>query len=471
MHKGNWSRRGFLNSVLAGLGAAGLPSWFAAETLAASTSTSNRADTSPIRIGCIGVGSQHSRGLAIYNDARNQNAHPTQFLACCDVDSNHVGKAVARMQSHGFKTITAYRDFRDLNDRNDIDAVLIATPDHWHALVAIDAMKKGKDVYCEKPLTLTIEEALALKQVAKKTGRVLATGSQQRSDNRFRLACELVRNGRIGQIKTVECRIGKNPVSGPIPKKNVPEGFDYELWLGPAPMADYVADDKHARCNYEFRWWYEYSGGKMTDWGAHHLDIAQWALGKDGSGPTIVEVLQAVAPSKDPNEYNTHPEFHVQYTYDDGTRVIAMHGDGSGPHRLVDKDGNPPRNKEGAEIAIGPSENGVLFVGTEGTIFVSRSFILANEARFLAEPLPSGATRLEVSTNHMVNFLDCVKSRKSPICSADIGAGSVIVCHLGTIALRCGKKLRWDPARHELDDAEANAMRSRPMRGPWRLET
>jgi predicted dehydrogenase len=471
MHRANLSRRGFVQSSIAALGAAGLPSWYAADAVAAAESADAiRKDDSAIRFGCIGIGSQHSRGLAIYNDARSQQVHKTQFLACCDVDANHLGRGVARMQTHGFKTVTAYHDFRDLNDRKDIDAVMIATPDHWHALIAIDAMKKGKDVYCEKPLTLTIEEALALQKVAKKTGRVMATGSQQRSDHRFRMACELVRNGRIGQVKTVECRIGSNPISGPIPKKPIPESFDYEMWLGPTPMADYVSDDKHARCNYEFRWWYEYSGGKMTDWGAHHLDIAQWALGKDGSGPIAVEVIKATEPSNDPNEYNTHPEFHVQYTYEEGTKVIAMHGDGTGPHRLVDKDGNVPRKGDGTEVQIGPSENGVLFVGTEGMVFVSRSTILASDAKLLAEPLSNGAVRLEVSPDHMVNFLDCVKSRKKPICSVDVGASSVIVCHLGTIALRTGEKLRWDPVRHQFDDAEANAMLSRKMREPWKLE-
>ncbi len=463
MQHGNLSRRGFAQSAIAAMGVAGLPAWYAADAVAAVESAdAERKDDAALRFGCIGIGSQHSRCFAIYNDARTQTAHKTSFLACCDVDSNHVGKAVTRMQSHGFKTVTAYRDFRDLNDRKDIDAVLIATPDHWHALIAIDAMKKGKDVYCEKPLTLTVAEALALQQVAKKTGRVLATGSQQRSDHRFRMACELVRNGRIGKVKSVECRIGSNPVSGPIAKKPVPEGFDYDMWLGPTPMADYVADDKHARCNYEFRWWYEYSGGKMTDWGAHHLDIAQWALGKDGSGPIAVEVIKATQPSTDPNEYNTHPEFHVQYTYEGDIKVIAMHGDGTGPHRLV--------NKDGIEAHIGPSENGVLFVGTEGTIFVSRGAILASDAKLLAEPLATDATRLEVSANHMVNFLDCVKSRKKPICSVDVGASSVIICHLGTIALRSGKKLKWDPVKHQFDDAEANAMLSRKMREPWKLE-
>lgn len=463
MHRGTMSRRGFSGRLLFGFGALGLPDWFAHSATAAAMEHSDEiASSEPLRMGCIGIGSPQSRCLAIYGEAKNQRKHPTRFVAACDVDNNHLGRGVTIMQNHGFKEVTAFHDFRDLNSRKDIDAVLIATPDHWHAQIAIDAMKKGKDVYCEKPLTLTIEEAVAMIEVAKKTGRVLATGSQQRSDPRFRLACELIRNGRVGKVEVVECRIGTNPVSGPIPKKAVPEGFDYDMWLGPCPAADYVSDGKHTRCHYEFRWWYEYSGGKMTDWGAHHLDIAQWALGQDGSGPVSVEAISAETPSSDPNAYNTHPKFHVQYIYDSGTRVMAMHGEGTGPLAMFDKDCKP--------IEVGPSENGILFIGPLGKIFVSRRMIVASDADLLNDPLPQSATRLEVSPGHMMNFLDCVKSRKTPICGVEVGAGSVIVCHLGVIALRTGKKFKWDPAKRQFDDPVANAMMSRPRREPWKLD-
>jgi predicted dehydrogenase len=469
MQRGNFSRRGFVQSSLALLGAYGLPMWYARDTLAAFQQQSNPPSNDAIRIGCVGIGSKHSRGAAVVSDFRNQRKFPVRGVAVCDVDNNHLGRAATILQNWGYKEVTTYHDYRDLNDRKDLDAVIVATPDHWHALVAIDAMKKGKDVYCEKPLTLTVAEALAMEKVAAETGRVVATGSQQRSDSRFRLACELVRNGRIGKIKTIECRIDGNPTSGPIPKVKVPDGFDYDMWLGPCPMADYVDDGKHTRCHYEFRWWYEYSGGKMTDWGAHHLDIAQWALGKDGSGPTAVEVLKSTPPSTDPNAYNTHPEFQVQYTYPEGTKVTAMSGGGSGPHRLVDKDGNlPKRNNQ--EFEISPNENGVLFIGEDGIIFVNRGRILASDARLLSEPLPSSATKLEVSGHHQLNFLECMKSRQKPICSEKVGASSVIVCHIGVIALRTGKKLQWDPVAHHFDDAEANAMLSRPMRAPWKLD-
>src|SRR5262249_18475033 len=208
----------------------------------------------------------------------------------------------------------------------DIDAVTIVVPDHWHALIAIEAMKRGKDIYCEKPLTLTIAEGQALVKLAALKKPVFQTGSQQRSDGRFRLACELARNGRIGKIHTVETRIGTAPNGGPFPTASVPEGLDWNFWLGQTPEVDYV----EKRCHYEFRWWYEYSGGKVTDWGAHHNDIAQWGLGTDHTGPVLVESTCLLPRHREPNCYNCPPHFNITYTYArnasrycDGTRLIC----------------------------------------------------------------------------------------------------------------------------------------------------
>ncbi|HEX4611539.1 MAG TPA: Gfo/Idh/MocA family oxidoreductase, partial [Urbifossiella sp.] len=367
-------------------------------------------------------------------------------------------------------------------DRRDIDAVIVAVPDHWHALVALDALRKGKDIYCEKPLTLTIEEALALKKAVKDTNKVLQTGSQQRTEmgGKFRLAAELVRTGRIGAVKTIECRIGGNPQSGAIKEVPVPKGLDWDMWLGPTARVPYRLDGGKTNCHYEFRWWYEYSGGKMTDWGAHHLDIAQWCLGMDGSGPTGVEAVAATAPYAGGDGYNCHEHFKVKYSYPNAAEVFAMSGSGregmgTVASGLVDAQGNKRRGQGGKEYdGVDGGENGLLIIGEKGKIFVSRGLLLATDKNILAEPIKEDP-RLYPSrpTNHMGNFLDCVTSRQTPICGVEVGAGSVMICHLGVIALQTGKKLTWDAKTNRFTgtDAEAgNARLSRRMRAPWRLE-
>jgi predicted dehydrogenase len=444
MDKGNLSRRGFMQRSLAAMTAAGLPAWYAREVFALDEEKKKPADDE-IVMGAIGIGSPQSRGRAIAGDARRDKN--VKYIAVCDVDARHRSAAAKLFDSE----VKQREDFRELLDNKDIKAVTIATPDHWHALVAIDALRKGKDVYCEKPLTLTIAEGQALVKVAKQTGRIFQVGSQQRSDKRFRLACQLVRNGRIGKIQTVETRIGGNPKSPSLPKVEVPKELNWNFWLGPTPEVDYVelkqGNTTFTRCHYEFRWWYEYSGGKMTDWGAHHNDIAQWGLGMDESGPVAVEA-EGEAPSKEKNSYNCHPNFKVTYTYASGAKLICTSG----------------------------GENGVKFIGEDGKwIFVTRGRINASDgdektSKLLNEPLPDGATKLYLSDNHMQNFLDGVRTRKPCICTAEVGHRSVTVCHIGVIALRTGKKLKWDPKAEKFDDADANKMLSREMRKPWKLE-
>jgi predicted dehydrogenase len=474
MEKGTLSRRGFLERSLAAMTAgAGLPLWYAREVLAAEEEKAAKKKTIAANdylvMGAIGIGSPQSRGRAIYHDALRLK-RGVQYVAACDVDRRHLDNALGMMKSDGSADAKGYKDYRELLERKDINAVTIATPDHWHALVAIEALRRGKDVYCEKPLTLTIAEGKALVKVAGETGRIFQVGSQQRSDRRFRLACQLARSGRLGKIKSVETRIGANPTSPSLPVVTPSKELDWDFWLGPTPQVDYVElrQGSHifTRCHYEFRWWYDYSGGKMTDWGAHHNDIAQWGLGMDESGPVAVEAT-GTPPSKEPNSYNCHPTFKVTYTYGNGTKLICSHTRLNGA-----VDPKTTRVSSGGKDREVGHDNGVLFVGEDGKwIFVNRSLITASDPKLLQEPLSPSSPRLYQSDDHMGNFIDGVRSRKPTICPATVGHRSVTVCHLGVIALRTGKKLKWDPVKEEfIGDNEANRWLSREMRRPWKLE-
>jgi predicted dehydrogenase len=436
-HPAEISRRGFMTATLTGLALAGLPKWFAREALAAERERlaalpRRIGPNDTIQIGVIGTGGSRGGFRQGLNVARAAAHHPgCKVIAVCDVDGVHLEEAA---QVFGAGT-AKYHDYRELLVRKDIDAVIIGTPDHWHGILCVAAMNAGKDVYCEKPLTLTIEEGKRIVRTAREKKRVFQTGSQQRSDPRFRLACELVRNGRIGVIKRVVTHLPGGAVGGPFEPKPIPPDFDWDMWLGPAPMADYMPERTHG----SFRHWLDYSGGMMTDWGAHHNDIAQWGLGMDSSGPIAVEAIGTRRVGK--NCFNAFWEFDVTYTYPGGITLLCT-------------------NK---------GENGVDFEGEEGSIFVSRGTIRASDPKLLEEPLPASATRLYVSNDHVGNFLNCVRSRQQPICHAEIGHRSVTVCHLGNISLRLeGRKLHWDPKRERfVGDAEANAMLSRPMRKPY----
>jgi predicted dehydrogenase len=479
MNQENLSRRGFIARSLAGMTAAGLPLWYAKETLGyqqdAAAQKTPATPNGRLVMGAIGTGTNRfknqnmqptrgERGIAIMQDAMRQQG--VQMVAVCDVDrvnADYSANIVRTAAQGGSRECAVFSDFRELLARRDIDAVTIGTPDHWHAIIAIAALKAGKHVYCEKPLTLTLEEGRTLVRVARETGKTLQTGSQQRSDANFRLACELVRNGRIGRVRKVTTLIGTNPVGGPFPVEQVPEGLNWDFWQGPTPNVEFVRN----RCHYEFRWWYEYSGGKMTDWGAHHNDIAQWGLGMDDSGPTSVYAGRCTPPSNQPNSYNCHPTFEAIYTYANGAN-------GAAGTQLVCRDGPP----EGWPVRINNAvaSNGVLFEGEDGKwIFVNRGNIRGSEPTLISEALPQNAMRLEVSTNHMGNFMDCVRSRRAPICNVNVGHRSVSICHLGNIAIRLNRSqdrpLRWNPQEERfVGDDQANAMLSRPYRAPWRLE-
>jgi predicted dehydrogenase len=387
-------------------------------------------------LGLIGCGGQ-GRG-----DAKNASRYG-KIVAVCDVDAGHLASTQKE-----FPGAEGYSDFRKLLERNDIDAVICGTVDHWHSLIAMAAMKAGKDIYCEKPLTLTIDEGKRLVEVQRQTNRILQTGTQQRSDAHFRLACDLVRNGRIGKISKVEVWLPAGLRQGPFQTSKVPEGFDYDFWMGQTPATPYVKERTH----FSFRYWWDYSGGTMTDWGAHHNDIVLWALGKDGSGPVSVEGKQLI--DMIPGGFTAASEYAVTYTYDNGVVHTCNSTTASEWHGGV-KDRNG-------------QQHGIKFHGADGWIWVTRGVITASYRSLLTTKLPEDAPRVYVSNDHMANFIDCVKTRKPTICPAEIGHRSASLCHLGVIAIRLGRKLKWDPAREQfIGDDEANKHLSRPMRKPY----
>ena len=462
------TRRAFITSAGKGLAATaaltGFPAIVPSSVLGASA-PSNR-----INVGAIGTG-RISRGHDMPGIWKHSIA---RIMAACDLDSRRLADAktlindfYAKESGKPYDGVTTYANYHELLANKDVDAVVISTPDHWHALIAIHAVQAGKDVYLQKPASLTIAEGRALSDAVHRLGRICQIGSQQRSAVQFRYAAELVRNGRIGQLKTIEVGLPGDPSGDVEAEMPIPKTLNYEMWLGSTPYVFYTEKRVHPQVGYGRPGWLrceQFGAGMITGWGAHHIDIAQWALGKDGSGPVAVEVLKAEEPYKGGDGYNCHPSFQVQYTYDNGAKVIAMSGGGANPAGLVDKDGKAPNRP------VGPNANGVLIRGEDGTLFVSRNTLLASDAKILSEPLKDDPKVYDGRpTNHMQNFVDCVKGRKQPICDATVGGGSVIVCHIGVIALRTGKKLKWDPVAHQFDDAEANKMLSRPRRDPWQL--
>jgi predicted dehydrogenase len=435
------SRRRFLQAAGA-VATAGLPTWFLAQEADASPQTPSTSPNEQIRIGLVGCGGM-GRG-----DGRNAKRFG-QIVAICDVDRNHLADAKAK----DFPEADTYNDFRKLLERQDIDAVICGTVDHWHTLVSMGAMKAGKDVYCEKPLTLTIDEGKRLVEVQRQTGRVLQTGTQQRSGREFRLACNLVRNGRIGKMKRAEVWLPAGLRGGPFAKSEVPSGFDYDFWLGQTPAVPYVKERTH----FSFRYWWEYSGGTMTDWGAHHNDIVLWALGHDGSGPVSIEGKQLV--DMIPGGYTAASEYDVTYTYADGVVHTSKSTTASTWFGGIN-----PDERDG-------QQHGIKFIGSDGWIWVTRGTIQASDPDILKEELPEDAPRVYHSSDHMGNFFDCVKSRETTICPAEVGHRSASLCHLGVIAIRLGRKLQWDPVQERfVNNPEANGYLTRPMRKPYDCE-
>ena len=415
----------------------------------------NVAPSNRIAMGFIGTGNQGTNDMREFlHDKR------VQVVAVCDVNRESAGYwdgAVAgrdpakrivdefytkRLQAGTYKGCDAYADFRELLARKDVQAVEVATPDHWHANLEIAAMKAGKDVYGQKPLALTVAEGRAIADAAYKYKRVFQTGSQQRSDWNFRRACELVRNGRIGQLHTVRCGLpGGRPDIGKTGSRKTPEpvpaGFDYETWLGPAPEAYYCP----ARCFVNFRWMYDYSGGQVTDWGGHHPDCAQWGMGTEYTGPIEIQNARAEFPP-DPL-WNTATEYHFEAVYANGIRLIIS-------------------NRE---------QGGVTWQGTEGWIWANRGHHDASPKSILDSVIAAEEIHLYESNDHYRNFIDCVISREPTIAPPEVAHRSITICHLGNIAMRLGRKsLKWDPDNEKIvGDHEASRMLRRHHRSPWRL--
>jgi myo-inositol 2-dehydrogenase/D-chiro-inositol 1-dehydrogenase len=384
-------------------------------------------------VGCIGLryqGSVIGHKAAMYGD----------IVAVCDVDKNVLDTAKAAFGS----TARHFGDYRDLLKRPDVDIITIGAPDHWHTKMVMDACRAGKDVYCEKPLTLTIDEGKQLRDVVKETDRVVQVGSWQRSDSRFRLAIELVRSGRIGTLKTVDVILGKNKTGGPFKTKPVPNNFNWNMWQGQTPDVPYLEERSH----YTFRWWYEYSGGQMTDWGAHHLDIAQWAI---NSYPVEIDGKAKYPHVTD--GFNVALDYNVTYKYANGVTMTV--GD--------------------------TGRNGIMFTGDKGRIFVNRGAIQGKPIEDLAKnPFPreqfsvydydnlyrpERAGKLDAIINHMGNFFDCVQSRTKPVSDIESQHRSVSTCHLGNISMKLGRPVKWDPETETFgNDSAANQLLSRDQR-------
>jgi predicted dehydrogenase len=432
-------RREFLKATA---GAVLLPGWFLEESRSFGQRPPPRDAYDRPSIGLIGCGGM-GRG-----DAKNASRFG-KVVAVCDVDAKHAEEASGLLGK-----AKVYKDFRKLLEDKKIDAVINATPDHWHTLVNLAALKTGKDVYSEKPLTLTIDEGKRLVKAVRESGRVLQTGSQQRSDARFRLACELVRNGRLGKLTGITTILPAGLNQGPFKPAAVPKELDWDFWQGQAPRHDYVKERAHLY----FRYWLDYSGGTMTDWGAHHNDIALWAMGLDRSGPTTVEGKALATPVA--GGYTAPSEYEVVYTYANGVR-----------HRCISTTANTIFGSPAGKPRPGELLHGVKFEGPEGWIYVTRGKLEASSPELIKEPLKAKKVNLSVSNDHMGNFFDCMRTRKAPICEAEIGHRSVSLCHIGVIAIRLGRKLHWDPVKEEfVRDKEANGHLRREMRKPWTYE-
>ncbi|MEZ6099169.1 MAG: Gfo/Idh/MocA family oxidoreductase [Pirellulaceae bacterium] len=417
------------------------------------------------RVGAVGTGSrwyQKATGLdSSYGSAPDMRKF-CDYVAVCDADADRRQRAGAIVKEWMGTAPDVVADYRALIDRDDIDIIHISTPDHWHAKIAIEAMLAGKDLYCEKPMTLTIDEGRRMCDVCRRTGRIVQVGTQQRSGEQFIKAIAMIRDGRIGQVKKATCRIDGAPTSPEIPQVAVPKNLDWNQWLGPAPFSEYryLAGDNGetkswSRCHYEFRWWYDYSGGKLTDWGAHHVDIATWGLGKTETGPVEIVPANIKHPvpfrdgyPTDPARYNTATEFLITGKFADGVEIEIRHDGG----------------------------NGILFEGTDGRILVNRGRLTGRPVEELeTRPLPDGALEAvyknRTLTDHFRNFFEAARDRKEPISDVHSHHRALSTCHLAGIAARLNRPLKWNPDTESMvDDEQAQRFVAREARNGFEIE-
>jgi len=461
MSKLTSNRRDFLRSAAA-LTAAGavVPYWFTGEN-AIAEETKSKNDRP--HIGLIGVGGQGSY-------IAQQAAHFGDVVAICDVDLKHAENAKGIF---GGKA-AVYQDYRKLLDHKGIDVVTNATPDHWHTAINIAACKAGKDVYAEKPMTFTIDEGKLLCKVVENTGRIVQIGTMQRSMKEFQTAVELVRNGRIGKLKQVWVALPYySTKGGPFAKRPVPPQLDWDMYQGQAPVHDYCLE----RTVGNFRWWSEYAGGIITDWGNHHVDIAHWGMDCDLSGPVSVDARGLFPNPKGPEYYNTPDRFFSRMLYSNGVEMLyfasinerARFGD------VADHEVTTPEQVEWLFGKDVPKEiksynrNGIMFIGDKGKVFVNRGAMHGKAVEELRKnPLPADAWHAYPSTDHMANFFDCVKTRKQPCTPVQVEHRSITACHLTNISILLKRKLTWDPVRQQIvGDNEANACLKRKQRAPY----
>jgi predicted dehydrogenase len=455
------SRRDFLKTTGTGIAASavmgGFPTIVPASVLGAS------APGNRINVGSIGTG-RISRGHDMPGVWKYDTA---RIVAVSDLDSKRLEDAkrlvndyYAKKTGTPYDGVTGYADYRDLLASRDVDAVLISTPDHWHALIAVAAVRAGKDVYLQKPASLTIAEGRALADAVHRSGRIFQIGSQQRSSPQFRYAAELVRNGRIGRLQTVKIGLPGDPAGKVEPEMPVPPNLDYDMWLGSTPVVYYTENRVHPQTSYDRPGWLrceQFGAGMITGWGSHHIDCAHWAMDTEYTGP--VEVW-GTAEFPTSGLWDVHGAFKTEATYANGVHMIVS----------------------------GEFPNGIRFEGTDGWIFVSRGdetvtpsdpVARLKDAQALAASNPAIITsvigpdevHLYESTDHHGNWLECVRSRRNPIAPVEVAHRSCTACLLHHIAMKLKRRLRWDPDKERfVGDDQANAMLSRPQRAPYRLD-